>query len=278
ESIGGQVLLTSDIENYMGYHFITGRELIEKFQTQVEQFPIDIAMYDGAAKIMRDSEAITIATKNGRRYSADTVILATGKRSRPLGVPGEKDFVGRGVTYCSICDGPFFKGLDVAIIGGGNSGITSVVDMIKIANRIYSIDIANDLRADPVLVERAKASNKVEFLLGYKTKEIRGSNVVESIILENCATGELVEKAVGGVFIEIGLIPNSDLVEGFVELNRWKEIVIDSACRTSAEGVFAAGDVTDVPEKQIIVAAGEGAKASLSAYHYLIRKKGKDSK
>ena len=271
EDIGGQMLWTSDIENYMGYHYISARELIEKFHSQVEQFPIDLVTNDRAISLSREVETILVQTKQGKRYAARTLIIATGKRSRRLNVPGESELAGRGVTYCAIADGPCFKGKDVAVIGGGNSGLTVAVDMIPIAGSIYCVNNSPSLRADTVLIERAKAGH-VEFLLDYDVAEIRGKDKVESLVLQSRATGEFIEKPVNGVFIEVGLVPNTEFAAEFIELNPWKEIAIDVACKTSVECVFAAGDVTTVPEKQIIVAAGEGAKASLSAYHCLIRK------
>lgn len=273
QDLGGQVMWTSHVENYMGFRFIAGSELIEKFKSQVVQFPIDMATGYGAASMESDGENFLVTAENGKKYCAKSLIVATGKRSRPLGVPGEKELVGRGVTYCSICDGPFFEGMDIAVVGGGNSGFTAVVDMIKIANKVYSVINTKTAKADEVLIERAKASDKVEFFYNHKVNEVKGETEAESIVLEDRETGAIVEKPVSGVFVEIGLMPNSECAEGFLTLNPWKEIVVDAACCTSVEGVFAAGDVTNVPEKQIIVASGEGAKASLSAYNFLLRKK-----
>jgi len=180
--------------------------------------------------------------------------------------------VGRGVSYCAVCDAPLFAGREVAVIGGGNSALTAVADLIKIASKIYLVNHASDWQADPVLVERAEASEKVIPFLGYVVKEILGQDRVRGIIIESRETREIKELTVEGVFVEIGLVPNSDFARGLVELNEVGEIVIDCNCRASLPGLFAAGDVTDVPEKQIIVAAGEGAKAALTAYHYLLQR------
>lgn len=271
EDIGGQVLWTMEIENYMGFQIISGLDLIQKFEEQSQQFPVDRLIADGAQRLEKIDDRFAVTTKSGKRFEARSLILSPGKRSRPLNVPGETELRGRGVTYCSTCDGPFFKNLDVAVVGGGNSGVTAVVDLLPIAKKIYSINVADALQADKILVDRARAASNVEFLLGYDVTDILGENVVKSIRLRRRADGAVIEKPVDGVFIEIGLLPNTDFCEGFVELTPEKEIKVDCACNTSVPGVFAAGDATTAPEKQIIVAAGEGAKASLSAYHYLIR-------
>ncbi|HID95405.1 MAG TPA: thioredoxin-disulfide reductase [Candidatus Latescibacteria bacterium] len=270
KDIGGQVLLTSDVENYMGYYYITGKELIEKFKHQVRQYPIAIKENAEVIRIGKEDKTFTVETSGGGSYRTKAVIIASGKRSRPLNVKGEKELVGRGVTYCSVCDAPLFTGLDVTVIGGGNSGLTAVVDLVKIANKIYLIESLSSLKADPLLVERADRSGKVEKFLGYEVMEILGETRVSGIKIKSTQTGEIQTLAVQGVFIEIGLIPNSGFAKGVVELNGWGEIVVDCACRTNVPGIFAAGDVTTVPEKQIVVAAGEGAKAALSAYGYLL--------
>ena len=271
KDIGGQTLLTSDIENYMGYHYISGKELAAKFEEQVKKYPIDIAVGEEVVSLGKEGEDFLLATAGGKRVKARAVIVATGKRSRPLNVPGERELVGRGLSYCAVCDAPLFAGKDVAVIGAGNSGATAVVDLLKIANRIYVVDIMPGWRADPVLVERiAAAGGKVETFFAHEVVRILGDERVEGIVIRPRGGGDEAQLRVQGVFIEIGLIPNSDLAAGFLELNEAGEVVVDCRCRTSVPGVFAAGDVTDVPEKQVIIAAGEGAKAALSAYAYLI--------
>jgi alkyl hydroperoxide reductase subunit F len=269
--IGGQTLLTADIENYMGYHYISGEELAAKFEDQVKQYPIDIAVGEEVTSLGKEGNDFVLTTSTGKEVRARAVILATGKRSRPLDVPGERELVGRGVSYCAVCDAPLFAGKEVVVIGAGNSGATAVMDLLKIANRIYVVDVLPDWRADPLLVERiAAAGEKVATFFGHEVVRIEGKDRVTGIVLRPRGGGAEVPLPVQGVFIEIGLIPNSDLAAGFLELNEAGEIVVDCRCRTSVPGVFAAGDVTDVPEKQVIIAAGEGAKAALSAYAYLI--------
>lgn len=269
KDIGGQVVLTAEVENYMGYEYITGKELIEKFKQQVDQFPIAIENTE-VIQIEKEDKIFTVGTSAGENYRSKAIIIASGKRSRPLNVNGEKELVGRGVSYCSVCDAPLFAERDVAVIGGGNSGLTAVVDLIKIAHKIYLIEFFPSLMADSVLVDRAEKSGKVEIFSGYEVVEILGKEKVSSIKIKSRQTGGIEILTVQGVFIEIGLIPNSGFVKDVVKLNDRGEIIVDCACRTNMSGVFAAGDVTTVPEKQIVVAAGEGAKAALGAYGYLL--------
>lgn len=267
--IGGQVSWTSDIENYTGYQLVTGSELTKKFEEQVKQFPIDVKEEIEVTSIKKSGDIFIVSDKLSE-FSGKAVIIATGKHSRPLNVPGEKELVGRGVTYCSICDAPLFKNKDVAVIGGGNSGFTAVADLINIAKKIYVINDLDKWQADPVLLERANKSDKFIPKLGYKVTEIIGKDGVEGIGIESIKKKTKETLNVNGIFIEIGLVPNSEFVKGFLRLNKWGEIEIDDYCKASVDGIFAAGDVTTVPEKQIIIAAGEGAKAALSAYRYLL--------
>jgi alkyl hydroperoxide reductase subunit F len=271
KNLGGQLLLTSEIENYMGYQWISGRELTDKFKTQMEQFPIvDIVVGDNVEKLASRDDQFVATTANGREYVGKTVIVATGKRSRPLNVPGERKLVGRGVSYCATCDAPLFKRKDVAVIGGGNSGLEAVIDLMEIANKVYLINISHILQADPILVERTKDAGNITTLLSHRVVEIQGNDTVTGIVLESLETQEKKEFPAQGVFIEIGLLPNSEFANELVQLTRWGEIIVDCSCRTNVPGVFSAGDVTTVPAKQIGVAIGEGTKAALSAYKYLL--------
>ncbi|MCL5674757.1 MAG: FAD-dependent oxidoreductase [Candidatus Omnitrophica bacterium] len=268
--IGGQLLLTSDIENYMGFHYITGSELIKKFEKQTKQFPVPIILNEEVKSIAADKGIFTFSTSENKNIKAKTAIIATGKRPKLLEVQGEKKFIGKGVSYCATCDAPLFKNMDVAVIGGGNSAITAVIDLLKIAHKIYVINIRDYFKADSILIEKIKSSDKTEFFSGYGVKEIKGKNHVEEILIYARKTKEEKTLNVSGVFVEIGLIPNSEFIKGFLNLNGKGEIIIDCDCKTNIPGIFAAGDVTAVTEKQIIVAAGEGAKATLSAYKYLL--------
>jgi alkyl hydroperoxide reductase subunit F len=195
------------------------------------------------------------------------VIIATGARPRMLNIPGEREFLNRGVTYCATCDAPLFSGRDVAVIGGGNSGLDATLQLTRIANRIYLIERGNRLMGDESMVEKVRDSGNVRIMTGTEVLEIMGNRFVSGIRVRRGSSTETLE--VQGVFIEIGYVPNSEMVRGLVRLNELGEIVVDQRCRTSVGGIFAAGDVTSVPQKQIIVAAGEGAKAALGAYEYL---------
>jgi len=262
--IGGQVSISSQIENYTGFQYITGEDLTTKFQEHLESHKFELKMEE-AQKVEREDNLFRVRT-DVATYLARTVIIATGRKPRELKVPGEAEFKNRGVTYCATCDAPLFEGLDVAVVGGGNSGLESVLQLIKIAKSINLIELGPQLRADTVLVEKAKASKKVEIWTDTQVLEIVGDKVVTGIRVKK--NGKEMLLPVQGVFVEIGSVPNSDIV-GFVDKNRWDEIIVNCKCETSVPGLFAAGDVTSVPEKQIVVAAGEGCKAALSAFRYI---------
>lgn len=271
KDIGGQLLLTASIENYMGFSYISGNNLTEKFRAQMEQFPIvDIIIGDSVEKLTKSDGQFVITTPKGREYTGKTVIVAAGKRSKLLNAQGEKELVGRGVSYCATCDAPLFGGKDVAVIGGGNSGVEAVIDLMGIANKVYLINRSAPLRADPILVEKIEDAKNVVKLVPYTAIGIKGDGVVTGLIIESSETQEKKELPVQGVFVEIGLLPNSEFANELVSLNEWNEIIVDCACQTNVPGLFAAGDVTTVTEKQIGVAVGEGTKAALSAYKYLL--------
>ncbi len=218
-------------------------------------------------KIDGGFEAISEAND---RYQAKAVILATGKRPRKLNVPGEAELTGRGVTYCAICDGPIFSGQRVAVVGGGNSALEVVLDMVKIAEYVYLVSLT-PLTGDAILIQKLKEAKNLSIFIEYQTEKIEGQDFAEGIVIKDLKSGESKPLAVSGVFVEIGLVPNSEVVRGFVELNKWGEVPINRFCETTVPGLYAAGDVTDVPEKQIVIAAGEGAKAGLQAHRYLQR-------
>ena len=267
---GGQINTTLGIENYLGYQFIEGPELINKFLTQVEQFPIDQKIGDKIRQLKKIKNGFEAITEDGDKYQSKAVVFATGKKPRKLNVPGETELTGRGVSYCAICDGPVFAGQKVAVVGGGNSAVEAVLDLVKIAEHVSLVSLA-PLTSDPVLSNQLKDAKNLTIFLEHEPIEIKGQGLVESIRIKNIKSEEEKELAVGGVFIEIGLVPNSDAVQELVKLNKWGEVTITPRNETSLPGLFAAGDVTDVPEKQIIVAAGEGAKAALQAHRYLQR-------
>ena len=270
KDLGGQPNQTTGIENYMGYQFIEGPELMQKFEEQVKQFPIEVKIGDGAVSISRLDEGFEVRTEKGETHQGRAAIIATGKRPRPLNVPGEEHLRGRGVTYCAICDGPLFAGMKVAVIGGGNSALEAADDMIKIGEHVYLVSLT-PLTGDQVLIDKVKAAANLTIFTEYETSEILGDNLVSGIKIRDLKSGEERSLEVGGVFVEIGLIPNSELAKGSANLNRLGEIEVNCTCETGIPGLYAAGDVTNVPEKQIVVAAGEGAKAALQAHRYLQR-------
>jgi len=268
--IGGQVLWNAGIENYMGYQFVEGPELMQKFEEQVKQFPLDVKTGERVSILSRTKEGFEVRTAKDESYQARTAVIATGKSPRQLNIPGEKELRGRGVTYCAVCDGPLFAGENVAVVGGGNSALEAADDMTKIADHVYLISL-NPLTGDQVLIDKVNAADNLTMLLEHEVLEIRGDNRVKEIRLRGVKSKEESILDVGGIFIEVGLIPNSEPFKEVVRLNSLGEIEVSCANETDVPGLFAAGDVTNVPEKQIIVAAGEGAKAALQARRYLQR-------
>ena len=268
--IGGQINTTLGIENYLGYQFIEGPELISKFETQVSQFPINQKIGDKVSRLRKIDGGFEAISEVGDKYQAKAVILASGKKPRKLNIPGETELTGRGVSYCAICDGPVFAGQRVAVVGGGNSALEAVLDMVKIAEHVDLVSLTQ-LTADSILGDQLAGAKNLTTFLEYQTEAVKGDDLVEGMLIKNIKSGEEKLLDVTGVFIEIGLVPNSDVAKGLVELNKWGEVSITPTCETTVRGLYAAGDVTDVPEKQIIVAAGEGAKAALQAHRYLQR-------
>lgn len=269
---GGQVAWTSEVENYMGFQFISGPELITRFEEQVKQYPVEQKRVE-VTQVGRQNGHFVTRTADGGEHPSRTLIIAAGKFPRRLDVPGEKKFTGHGVSYCAVCDAPLFSGMKVAVIGGGNSALEATIDLLKIAEHVYVISLEEWI-ADPVLVEKVKDAPNMTKLVGYKTLSINGDKTVESITMEAISNpGEKKDIEVRGVFIEIGTVPSSNFVEGLLEMNNYKEIVVDCDCKTSIPGIFAAGDITNIPEKQVIVAAGEGAKSSLGAYKFLLNQR-----
>jgi len=269
---GGQVAWTSAIENYPGFQIVTGAQLTAKFRDQVASFHVPLRVSDQVTEIVKDGDAFVVTTGAGAAFLARAVILATGKRHRPLDVPGEARLIGKGVVYCSVCDAPFFKDRTVVVAGGGNSGITAAIDLMKIATHVTVLNITNNFQADPVMLETARSSDRVTLMGGQRILSIEGKDRVSGVVCRDEESGEVRQLPADGVFVEIGLLPNSRAVAKLARLNRWGEVEVDSSCRTSVDGLFAAGDVSDVPYKQIIVSAGEGSKAALAAYDYLIQK------
>ncbi len=268
--IGGQVNKTLGIENYMGYQFIEGPELIDKFQTQISQFSIDQKIGDKIARLEKTDGGFTAIAQAGDKYQARAVIYAAGKSPRKLNVPGEAEFAAKGVTYCAICDGPVFAGQRVAVVGGGNSALEAVLDMVKIAEHVDLVSLT-PLTGDAILIDKLSAAKNLTIFAEHQTEKIEGQGFVNGMLIKDLKSGEDKRLQVTGVFIEIGLVPNSEPLKGLIKLNQRGEVPINCSCETGIPGLYAAGDVTDVAEKQIVVAAGEGAKATLQAHHYLRR-------
>ena len=263
--IGGQAAWSGDIENYTGYQFISGSELALKFQEHLNAFGITVNMPEAAKGVVKEGTAIKTLTDK-REYFSKTLIVATGKHPRMLNVAGEKEFKNKGVTYCATCDGPLFKNKKVAVVGGGNSALDAALQLIKISPHVYIVNIAAELTGDPIMIETITKASNAQIWNNSRVKKIYGDTFVRGIEIEK--EGKLHKLDVEGVFVEIGLIPNYDFAN-ILEINQLGEIVVDCHNRTNIEGIFAAGDVTNVPEKQIIIACGEGSKACLSAFKYL---------
>ena len=271
--IGGQVLDTNEIENIIGTVLTTGAKFAETLEKHLKEH--EIAFKEGhlVKEIKEDGKDKILVTDDGKSYKTKTVIVATGAKPRSLNIPGEAEYVGKGVHYCSTCDGPFYKGLDVAVIGGGNSGVEAALDLSGIAKSVTLIEFMPELKADKVLQEKLAEQSNIKTILNSATVRVNGNEFVESIVYKSRETDEEKTLNVEGMFVEIGLSPRSEVVKDLAETNKIGEIVINPENNsTSVAGIFAAGDVTSIRQKQIIIAMGEGAKAALGAFEYLITK------
>jgi len=265
----GQVGKTSMVDNYLGFFGISGIDLMKKFEEHLRRFEIEISLGE-VVKVGRDGKGFSIKVKGGKKFLAKTIIVATGRDPRPLEVPGEKEFISHGVSYCSICDAPFFKDKAVAVIGGGNAGFEAVLDLIPYAKRIFIFERSDKIIADEILQDKIKKERKVEIHLNKEIKKIEGSDNVQDIIYQDLKTSKTFQVPMDGVFIQIGSIPATGSLKGVVEFNEDDEIKVDfETCATSCPGVFAAGDVNSGKWKQIVIAASEGTRAALSVYKYL---------
>ena len=275
ERFGGQTNDTMAIENYISVLETDGPKFAAALEVQVRQYEVDIMNLQRVEKIIPASVnggMVELQLANGGRLSARSVILSTGARWRNVNVPGEQEYKNKGVAYCPHCDGPLFKGKHVAVIGGGNSGVEAAIDLAGVVSHVTLFEFTDALKADAVLVSKLKSLNNVTIHVNAQTTEITGdSKRVNGLRYKDRATQQDHLLALEGVFVQIGLVPNTEFLKGTVELSKFGEIVVDAKCHTNVPGVFAAGDVTTVPFKQIVIAAGEGAKAALSAFDYLIR-------
>ncbi|WP_159817131.1 alkyl hydroperoxide reductase subunit F [Colwellia sp. 20A7] len=276
DRIGGQVKDTVGIENLISVPKTTGTELTGNMHAHLSDYDVTIKEFlrvDTIEKAdIKTKSAHKLHLSSGEVIETKTIIVATGAKWRELGVPGEKENVGSGVAYCPHCDGPFFKGKDVAVVGGGNSGIEAALDLAGMVNHVTVFEFLPELKADKVLVEKAEAHSKITIIKNAATKEVIAEDgKVVALAYEDRLTGDIKQQPLAGIFVQIGLLPNSTFLDGVVDRTQHGEVIIDERCQTSTPGIFAAGDVTTVPYKQIVIAMGEGAKASLSAFDYMIR-------
>ena len=274
ERFGGQVMDTLGIENFISVKATEGPKLVKALEEHVLDYEVDVMNHQRAQKIhipKNKEDKFELELANGAKLKSKTLILSTGARWRELGVPGEIEFKGKGVAYCPHCDGPLFKGKHVAVIGGGNSGVEAAIDLAGIVGHVTLFEFMPNLKADQVLQDRLYSLKNVDVMLNTQTKEILGDTKVTAIKYSDRDTQEEKDLALEGVFIQIGLIPNTDWLKEDIKLTQYGEIEVNDHGETSVPGIFAAGDVTTVPYKQIIIAMGEGSKAALGAFDYLIR-------
>lgn len=266
--MGGQPSNYLELENYPGFDLIGGYDLMEKFEAHADKFGVEKFPMQEIQKIELNSEIKKIIT-NDKVFSAKTIIIATGAQPQKLNISGEKEFVGRGVSYCAVCDGAFYSDKTVAVIGGGNAAVEEAIYLTRFAQKVYIIHRRDKLRADKIVQERAFKNPKIEFIWDSIATEILGSNNVEQILIKNVKTGEAKELKTDGVFPYIGFSPNVDLINGQIQQNEQGFIKTDEYLNTSIKGVYAIGDVRETPLRQVITAAADGAIAAVSAIKYL---------
>jgi alkyl hydroperoxide reductase subunit F len=275
ENFGGQTLDTLAIENYISVKETDGPKFALAIEQQVRAYDVDIMNLQRAKKLVLNTgpknDLIEVQLESGATLKSKSVVISTGARWRNINVPGEAEFKNKGVAYCPHCDGPLFKGKHVAVIGGGNSGVEAGIDLAGVVGHVTLIEYDTALRADAVLVRKLQSLPNVTIITNAQTTEITGDQKVNGLVYKDRATSELHTVTLEGVFIQIGLVPNTDWLKGVVDLTKHGEIIVDAKGQTSVPGVFAAGDATTVPFKQIIIAAGDGAKAALGAFDHLMR-------
>jgi alkyl hydroperoxide reductase subunit F len=272
ERFGGQVLDTLGIENFVSVKETEGPKFALALEEHVRHYDVEIVNLQRAKAMRQQGPLIEVDLESGATLKGKTVIVTTGARWRTLNVPGEQDYRNKGVTFCPHCDGPLFKGKPVAVVGGGNSGVEAAIDLAGIVKHVTLIEFGTELRADAVLQKKLRSLPNVEVILNAQTTQVAGDGQkVNALVYQDRASGEEKRVAIEGVFVQIGLVPNTEWLKGTLELSRHGEIIVDARGQTSLAGVFAAGDCTTVPFKQIIIAAGDGAKAALGAFDHLIR-------
>jgi len=272
QKFGGQVADTVGIENFISVKETEGPKLVMALEQHVKEYEVDVMNLQTAKSLNKTGDEIAITLENGAVLKSKTVILSTGARWREMNVPGEQEYRGKGVAYCPHCDGPLYKGKRVAVIGGGNSGVEAAIDLAGIVSHVTLVEFDTKLRADAVLQKKMHSMPNVTVITNALSKEVLGADgKVTTLRYEDRANNQMHDIALEGIFVQIGLLPNTDWLKGVIDLSPRGEVIIDQKGETSMPGVFAAGDCTTVPYKQIIIAMGEGAKASLSAFDYLIR-------
>ena len=275
ERFGGQVNDTLSIENIIGTKATEGPAFVASLEAHVTEYPVDVMKNQRVVNVAKN-DLVEVTLENGAVLKSKTVILSTGARYRQLGVPGEQQFKNKGVAYCPHCDGPLFKGKDVAVIGGGNSGVEAAIDLAGIVNHVTVIQRSAELKADSVLQTRLRSLPNVTVVTNALTEEITGDGTVNGLTYKDAVTGEVHTIALDGVFIQIGLLPNTEFLQGTLALNERNEVIVDAHGATNLPGVFAAGDCTNAAYKQIVISMGSGATAALGAFDYMIRSEVKE--
>ncbi|MDD1676479.1 MAG: FAD-dependent oxidoreductase [Methanomicrobiales archaeon] len=271
ENIGGQALESWAIENYMGYRMVSGEALMQKFEEQAKQLQIHVEL-DRIQNITKEGDEFVVKTASEQTFRALSLIICTGRKPKWLGLPEEPKYLGHGLSVCATCDAPLYREKDVAVVGGGNSAVTTAIELGSIARSVHLI-VRSQCRADATYMKILENKGNITMHLGYEVTALQGNGYLSGITIKNRETGAEENIAVHGVFLEIGQRPNTDFLAGFLQTDANGEIPVDCNCHTSIDGVFAAGDVTTIKGKQIIIAAGEGAKAALEVHEYLVKRK-----
>ena len=272
KDVGGQLNITAELENYLGFELVEAQDLIAKFDEHVNRFDIMRVIGEEVERIDVIESIKVVHTAAENRYQGKTLIIASGKQPRPLGVRGEERLMGKGVAYCATCDAPFYKNKKTAVVGGGNSALEAAGDLNRVADKVFLL-VREEYTADAVAVDRMARMERLEVFQGWETLEVLGENEVSGVRIKNRGSGEEKTLEIDGLFVEVGLLPNSAFAMDALDVNEIGEIKIDCQTETGVPGVFAAGDVTTVKDKQVIVASGEGAKAALRAHEYIATKR-----
>lgn len=274
QDIGGQMAWSSDVENYPGFSMISGADLVEKFENHIEQFRdvLELRLTNkGVTEVDKNKTYFSVKTGEGSSEHSRSVIVAGGRIPKSLGIKGEKEYLNKGVSYCAWCDGPIFKNKDIAIIGGGNSALDTAINIERSVKSIVVINPTNELTGDKIMIDKVTNAQNIRVLNNTEIISINGDKFVSSISVKPVDKDKPEDLKLSGVFIEIGSIPATDYLKNLVKLNDKGEIVVDKYNMSSVEGLYAAGDITDIEEKQIVTAAGEGAKAAIMASKYIAR-------